>query len=243
MMDSYGGRVTTLLPRNADLGGLFRSLAKKFSTNFECALADQKALPIFEIVERKARVFPEVGRVLAEVASTSETQREILVLSHEIFSDIVCSAMLGAFAFDPAAQMVLRRALELGIAAVYLFDLPHRFWGWKAHDLDLSYRDMVDHLSSASYTTFISKLGGAADSPPSFDEASANALYRELSNIVHPKVATFESVLQDRFAYNQEDWLRRLEQMNQVEDLLLAIWTARFAPIDAGLSAFLKSQR
>jgi len=47
----------------------------------------------------------------------------------EIFADSICSAHFAACGLDLPAQMVLPRVLDLGVGAVYLWDLPHVFWG------------------------------------------------------------------------------------------------------------------
>ena len=55
----------------------------------------------------------------------------------EVFADVVSSIYLSACGLDKPAQMILRRALEVGAATVYVWDLPHVFSGWKEHDEDL----------------------------------------------------------------------------------------------------------
>ena len=60
------------------------------------------------------------------------------------------------------------------------------------------------------------------------DSGRARSLYRSLSNIIHGKMTTFESVLPDRFEHNKADWRLHLERVCEVETLMLALWENRF---------------
>jgi hypothetical protein len=131
--------------------------------------------------------------------------------------------------------MVLRRVLELGIAIVYFWDLPHRFWGWKNLDQDVTYAEMLEHINSAAYKAYLSPTKSVTDAPDLFDSTAARSIYRELSNTVHAKISTFESSVPDRFIYSRTDWLGHLKLVSAVEDIILDLWRARFPNLKAEL--------
>ena len=58
---------------------------------------------------------------------------------------------------DKPANIILRRILELGVAAVYLWDMPHEVYSWNNYDQDLSFSAMLTHLNSKGYLAYISK--------------------------------------------------------------------------------------
>jgi hypothetical protein len=58
------------------------------------------------------------------------------------------------------ARMLTRRAFELGLGAVYMWDLPHKYWGWAKHDHDLGFTEMIEHLTSQSYLTHLANVQG-----------------------------------------------------------------------------------
>jgi hypothetical protein len=214
------------------LAAVFLGLHEKFSENLRAAVASEVIL--LAETERKARAVNEVSAVLRESATLTKTQQEILCIFDEVFADLIGSIYLASVALDNPARMLLRRSLELGLATVYLWDMPHLYWTWKQHDGDLNFREMVDHISSLPYSTFV-----AADCPtytagPLIDATLANKLYRKLSNIVHGKISDFESNSPTRFVYVHEEWKSHLALTRSIEDLLLGLWKQRFEMV--GLS-------
>ena len=154
----------------------------------------------------------------------------------EIFADVICSIYLAACGLDKPAQAILRRALEVGVATVYLWDLPHVFWAWKENDKDLNFNDMLDHLASQGFVSHVKKQNLSFTGAEIIDAAAARALYRSLSNIIHGKITGFESLLADRFQHNEADWRLHLESVFGVERVLLELWRHRFASISKQLS-------
>jgi hypothetical protein len=201
-------------------------LHQKFGINITAAAG----VPATETekVEARARAFAVVGMILSETSDLTATQREILTIYDELFADTVCSLYFAACALDKPAQMLLRRVLELGVGIVYLWDLPHLYWGWKTCDLDLSFKEMTDHLSSPQYRAYLTATLGPIPKSGICDFVAARAVYRDLSNIVHGKPSTFESVLPDRFNFTHRDWDAYLALAKKVEDLLLDLWQNRF---------------
>jgi hypothetical protein len=133
--------------------------------------------------------------------------------------------------------MVLRRVLELGVATVYLWDLPHVFWGWKKHDVDLNFKDMLDHLASPSFKSFVSFANARTAGQDVLDGSEARKLYRDLSNAIHGKLSTFETLISDRFTHTEADWEHHLNLVERVERLLLTMWKVRFREVELGLQS------
>jgi len=212
---------------------VFRKLAAQFSQNFATAFN----LPIAEInrVELKSRCLSSIGELLRNKCVVSHTQRQVAVIYDEVFADCICSIYLAAQGLDKPAQLVLRRVLELGLAAVYLWDQPHLFWGWKEFDKDLSFTDITEHLSSKPYLQFVASENGMTDPKPIFNVSLARSEYRELSNTVHGKFVTFESPLTDRFRHSDGDWKSHLARLEAIQDLLLNTACGRFQMVREGL--------
>jgi hypothetical protein len=167
----------------------------------------------------------------------TETQREVTCVFNEIFGDLICSLYFAACALDRPAQMILRRVLELGVATVYLWDLPHVFWGWKQNDVDLNFKEMMEHLASPGYKSFLSIANGRAAGRDVLDGPEARKLYRDLSNAIHGKLSTFETLISDRFTHTQADWGGHLILVGRVERLLLTMWNIRFHEVELGLQS------
>ena len=221
--------MTEYFKKPADVAAIFRALGGKLSKNCESALStDSKELHEAEI---KARAFIEIGRILSEADGITLTQKECVCIFEEVFGDTICSLYFAACALDKPAQMLLRRVLELGVAIVYLWDLPHKYWGWKCHDDDLAFREMLIHLTSDSYLTFTSKMNPKFTGAKLIDVESAKRIYAELSDVTHGKVATFESASPDRFNFTSADWQKHLILTKSVQDLLLQLWNNRFKEI------------
>lgn len=125
------------------------------------------------------------------------------------------------------AKIQLRRVLELGIAIVFLWDMPHVFWGWKSHDNDLNFNDMLEHFSKEGYKSYIKSINKDYNYDEIVKFKDARRLYRILSNTVHGKITTFESNLPKRYSHQVEDWRSFLQLAEEVEDLVLGLWEKR----------------
>jgi hypothetical protein len=208
---------------------IFHRLAAQFVQNQHSALSIQ--FPEIGKVELKARCLASVGELMRDKCAASSTQKLIATIYDEVFADFVCSIYLAAQGLDKPAQLVLRRALELGLAAFYLWDQPHLFWGWKEFDQDLSFTDIVAHLSAPSYLKFVAAEIGSPESSQLFDATLARNEYRALSNVAHGKLSTFESPLVDRFRHSDEDWRTHLHRLETIQDVLINFATKRFVQI------------
>jgi len=201
-------------------------LNAKFCKNLGLALSQEE--PLASRAELQARAIPIVAKILSHHLELTAWQREALCMFDEVFADVICSIYLSACGLDKPAQMILRRALEVGAATVYVWDLPHLFWGWKDHDKDLNFNEMLEHFSTHGFQSFVRSQNPLLKNPEVFDTALARSLYRKLSNIIHGKMTTFESLLPDKFQYTQGDWRLHLEEVCAVEQILLALWENRF---------------
>jgi hypothetical protein len=212
---------------------VWSDLHKKFSNNLSLALAQDKCLP--STAEVQARAIPAIAKILRDKLELTDWQQDALCMFDEVFADVICSIYLSACGLDKPAQMILRRALEVGIATVYVWDLPHVFLGWKDHDKDLNFNEMLDHFATQGFNSLVRSQNAMYTGGELIDAGLARSLYRKLSNIVHGKMTSFESVLPDKFQYNREDWRQHLEQVCDVENLLFRLWSNRFRCVSENL--------
>ncbi len=212
-----------------DVAEVIRRLASQFTSNMETALS--KLSPELARVELKARCLSSVGDILRCECALSETHKEIAGIYDEIFADSICSLYLAAQGLDKPAQVLLRRALELGVAATFLWDCPNVYWGWKVNDKDLSFTEMTDQLADPSYLRFVASENGRFDASPIYDVTLARKEYRSLSNTVHGKIATFETTLADSFRHSGEDWVSHIARLEAIQDLILNLAQGRFAKV------------
>src|SRR5262245_41195996 len=123
--------------RIQDPASLFRELHAKFAENLTQSLI--ACTNAFKEAEHKARLLADFQRALSRSPSPTEVHREMSCIVTEVFADVVTSIYLAAAGLDRPAECVLRRALELGVSLVYLWDMPHIYYAWRDHDEDLSF--------------------------------------------------------------------------------------------------------
>lgn len=221
--------------KSEDPTAVFLRLNEKFAANFTTQMASPSA--DLSKIELFARGVSAIGVIQQGNPACTATQKEISTIFDEIFADLTTSVYLAACALDKPAQMVLRRALELGVAIAFLWEQPQTFWGWKQCDQDLVFTDMLEQLRSESVRSFFAALNPAILDNPLFDFSEARALYRALSNTVHGKIAQFESQLQNRFSASESDWRSHLSQVGRVEALLYQLWFNAFPDLRVKLQA------
>jgi hypothetical protein len=206
---------------------IFLKLQNNFQSNLNLSLLENTET--LSKAEIKARAFAIIGQILLKYPNLSPSHKEITVIFNEIFTDLVISIYFAACSLDKPAQTLLRRVLELGIAVIYLWDTPYEFWGWKSRDKDLKFQEMIECLDSDSYKLFVSSENPNFDSINSLcDIKKANNIYRKLSNTIHGKISTFESLVPERFIYNKFDWEEHLNLVEEVENILLELLNNRF---------------
>lgn len=199
----------------------------KFGGNFE----EWKTLkdPLLDKIFTGLYCISAVGEILSS-KKTSKHHDICCKIYDEIFADGASSVYLASIAMDKPASIVLRRILELGVAAVYLWDMPHMAFAWNEHDGDLSFSEMISHLNSKGFTTYICRETGTASPILELLPTSvAQKLYGNLSDIVHGKITTFETTIPDRFKFNEDDWKKFVFLAEQVILLLLSLFTMRYS--------------
>jgi hypothetical protein len=226
-----------LFIRSEETGHVLVELNAKFAGALQQALQVEKAS--YAKAELKARAITETAEILKASAHLSSSQKVILCLFDEVFADTICSIYLAGCSLDKPAQILLRRAFEVGVASVYLWDLPHRLWGWKNHDNDLNFNEMLEYFDADAYRTFLKAENADYKGDDLPDFASARRLYRNLSNVVHGKYSDFETALPNRFQHSVADWKTHLERVLEVEDILTSLWKARFAEVARDLPTHL----
>lgn len=207
---------------------IIESLHGKFGDNIKLSLTDN--VGILEEVEVKSRASYELGQLLNKDTELSDTQKEITTIYPEIFTDLIVSLYLSCCAIDNSPKILLRRVLELGIAIIYLWDMPYKYWNWKKNEdynNDLNFKEMLDYLNNTGYIDFVNKENSSVLTEI-IDKNTVNKIYRELSNVIHGKSDNFESSNPDRFKYKKVDLLDVLNCALKIENILLSAWKKRF---------------
>jgi hypothetical protein len=212
--------------RPQDSAKIFRDLNEKFAHNLGKSLACDAQL--LDNAERQARDIADVGSMVSQQFAQTIHHREMASIFSEVFADLICSIYLSSIGLDRPAETVLRRALELGVSVVFLWDCPHIYFGWKCHDKDLSFTEMLSHLDSAPYKSFLKAVEPTYEGKDILNSSDLQRIYRHLSNTIHGKLASFEVVLPDRYSHSPADWHTHLELVISVEKSLLQLWRARF---------------
>jgi hypothetical protein len=209
---------------------VLRKLHAKFSANFDQAIVS--CVPDLERIDIKARALAECGSELGKMPGLTPSQAHLSSAAEEVFADLITSAYLSSIGLDRAAQMVLRRSLELGVAIVYLWDPPHLFWGWKQCDYDLSFSEMLEHLDSINYRTFLEKTADVSADDVLIDKAAAKRVYRTASNTVHGKITTHKVLAADGFIHDPDQCKTHMRMIVEVSTLLVDLWFKRFAHLE-----------
>lgn len=201
-------------------------LESKFKCNLEQSLLQNKAF--IDQLFIKSRALSEIGFILKEKNDIRKDQIEIIKIFDEIFADIITSIYFAGSALDKPAQMVLRRVLEMGVAIVFLWDLPHKFYAWKKHDHDLNFSEMLKHLTDKGYLSYLNDYISLNDTSELLRVKELQEIYHKLSNTIHGKISTFETNLKDRFQHNEADWSDHLSLVDQVLDAIINLLLKRF---------------
>jgi len=200
-------------------------LNEKFNGNFDQwnSLEDQNIEKVFIGLHCIALI----GEILNEQKS-SKHHEICCKIYDEIFSDGVSALYLASNAMDKPANIVLRRVLELGLAAVYLWDMPHMAFSWDQHDQNLSFTDMLNHINSKGFISYINKENNTEIEGELISSTNAQRIYGSLSDIVHGKIATFESSMPDRFVFIEDEWNQFVDLIEEVVVILLKAYLIRF---------------
>lgn len=205
---------------------ILAELCEKFSRNFEDwqNLDDKGLKKIFRLL----REITVVGEVVSEKYNTSTHQQMCCQIYDEIFSDMVTAIYLASNGINKPANIVLRRVLELGLALIFLWDMPHRVFAWKNHDEDLSFSEMLKHVNSKGYLDFVSDETGLVDETEIFPSSQCQKIYGQLSDIAHGKIYTFESSLIERHSFRKDDWEKFINVCERIMKIIIKANLRRF---------------
>lgn len=168
-----------------------------------------------------------VGDILSN-KKTSKHHETCCKIYDEIFSDGVSSIYLAANAMDKPARIVLRRVLELGLTAIYLWDMPHMAFSWEQYDKNLSFTEMLSHINSDGYIAYVGNENNVSLDAEIVPTRKAQDIYGSLSDIVHGKITTFETSVPERFKYVEGDWNEFVTMLDEVVDILVSAYLKRF---------------
>lgn len=217
---------------------IINMLSDKFNSNFrewqgiQDKKLDKVIISIFTL--------NTIAEILNEKKSSVHHDVCIKIFS-EIIADTSSSLYLSACAIDKPANIVLRRVLELGVASIYLWDMPHVVYSWKNHDEDLSFSDMLKHITNQGYIDYFTeneKIGGKVCV---IDMRKAQKIYGQLSDIVHGKITSFETDLPNKFTFESDDWERFIGLAEVVLGMIINSNIVRHKIKKEVLSSFPKS--
>lgn len=207
---------------------IHRDLHVKFGENLEKALADD--ISELDEIEIKSIAVYYFGKILLSDPNITDTRKEIAKIYNEIFTDFTIVSYLSCSGIDNGARIILRRILELGVASVYLWDSPQKYWNWSKYDdhgSDLNFKEMIEHLNNRGYIDFLNSENNS-NHISLIDKQQINKIYRELSNVIHGKSMTFESAEESSFTYQKADLETLVELTLKIQNYLITMWSKRF---------------
>lgn len=177
---------------------LLSALHTRFGQNID--EIEKYASSDLELIDLNSRVISEIREILVSGSCESESQKRICAeLLDEVFSDFSLAMYLCSIGLIVPARMSARRAIELGLASVYMWDLPHEYWGWRHRNQDHSFSAMVAHLNTVGYLEYMTQLHEIESSTPICDQGKFQDLYRKLSDTVHGKNTELPPLSPERF--------------------------------------------
>lgn len=196
---------------------------------------DQVLLPRLDNIDLQSRMISEAKSQLLNGYCSGPVQIKICEeLLDEIFSDFSLAMYFCAGGLIIPSQMSTRRAFELGVAAIYLWDLPHAFWGWRNRDDDLSFSGMIAHLNSTGYLEYLGQLHNSPNIGSMCKQAEFQKIYRELSNTVHGKTSNLPPLSPERFDLecSQEFVIQQFELIERAQASILRLIFGRFERLE-----------
>ena len=168
-----------------------------------------------------------VGELLRN-KSTSKHHDICCKIYDEIFSDGASALYLASISMDKPANIVLRRILELGVAALYLWDMPHMAHSWNSYDQDLSFTEMLNHINSKGYLEYVGFENSITIKNELLPGKQLQKIYGNLSDIVHGKITTFESSMPERFKFVEQEWVEFTTSIEEILEVLLKAFITRY---------------
>jgi hypothetical protein len=220
--------------RNLSVEELLASLHLKFSSNFEAA---KQTLSAATEAEHKARLLSTASIHLGRLAGQEPHQEALAKCLDEVFADSMCAIYLACCGMHVAAGMLMRRSLELGFVVTAYWDAPADFWAWREHDADISFSQICDYLQSNGYRSLLSHQKAVSPADATETLKTVGALYRDLSNVVHPKTYNFATAGASSFNFHSGDLVKSLSYANRVHTAIANVLSARFTELAAILIA------
>lgn len=210
---------------NKNPQAIMNELNLKFENNFQewNSLGEKKLDKSFNALQCIAAI----GEILGG-RKRSNHHDICCVVYDEVFSDGVTAIYLASNAMDKPANLVLRRVLELGVAAIYLWDMPHMAFAWKNHDQNLSFSEMLSHVNCQGYISYVNEENNVTLSGELVPLSRAQAIYGSLSDVVHGKITTFESSMPNRFKFVEKEWVDFVSVAEEVFEILVRAFILRF---------------
>jgi hypothetical protein len=225
-MPSYASRQSV----TKTIGSLHEAFGRNITN------VSQSEVELFDDLDLNSRTIAEIRTVLLRDYCTTDEQKKICAdILDEVFSDFTLALYLFSAGLIVPARMSIRRALELGLASVYLWDLPHEYWGWKKHDVDLSFSAMITHLNCEGYRAYLASIHGAPAVSPICDFPRLQRFYRQLSNTVHGKTEALQPLSPERFTAGKNDLKTHLNLAIEVQGELIALLYGRFHGLKANI--------
>lgn len=202
---------------------LLENLHTSFGTNIKDI--SPETLELIENIDINSRIIDAIRVELRAAYARDDSQKlgctDIL---DEIFTDFSLAMYLFSVSLIVPARMLVRMALELGIASVYMWDIPHEYWGWVKHEDDLSFSKMIEHLSSDRYATHLANVHGKK----ACDQTQLKKFYSSLSNTVHGKLNDLPPLSPERYRFDKNNIQTHLKLTIEVQQALINIWSGRF---------------
>ena len=215
---------------------LLSSLHDSFGANLGTTL-DASTAPLLDSIDLKSRIISEFKTALVKKHGSDNHKTGCAEILDEVFSDFALAMYLSSVGLIVPARMSARRAFELGLSTVYMWDLPHEYWGWRQRDQDLSFSSMVTHLNSCGYLEYMSQSKGGASHGSFCDQTSFQTLYRTLSNTVHGKIADLPALAPERFSTNKNGLAHHLELIASTQDAIIRLLFGRFSELESTIQA------
>jgi hypothetical protein len=206
---------------------LLSNLHDNFGKNL--ANIDLTTKSLLESIDLNSRTISEIRNRLSLNCSNSDTQQAICSdVLDEVFTDFSIAMYLCTIGLIVPARMSARRGFELGLAAVYMWDLPHQYWGWRKDDVDLGFSEMVTHLNSKGYQAYLAHLASKSDSKTICNQRRFQETYRALSNTVHGKFGDLPPLSPSRFVSEKNGVAKHLELIAEAQALVIELLLGRF---------------
>lgn len=193
---------------------------------------------LFDLIDFNSRIISESRTILLEFYCENDGQNKICdELLDEVFTDFSLAMYLCATGLIVPARMSVRRAFELCLASVYMWDLPHEYWGWRQCDEDLSFSKMVNHLNSVGYHAYLTHIHECDPGTSICDHERFQELYRNLSNTVHGKLNGLPPLSPERFVTEKNGINNHLKLIADVQEAVIRLLFRRFKGLEARIES------